>query len=497
MPDWNFLIDESALAAVLPGDYAKFARPVRAGLIAFLGGLPETHQQQLLAEQTSLPLTAGISERLGHLARSCPVLHKLGQMLARDSRLAPELRAHLRELESLSPTIRQATIRGALVDELGPLEDLGITLIEPAIAEASVAVVVSFRQDDKAGGVFKILKPGIEERMELELDLLSKVGTHLDERCDDLGIPQLDYQDAFDQIRDKLRHEVRLDGEQSNLTHAAHQFTHTSGVQIPHLLPFCTRRVTAMERVTGGKVTDHRLSDPSDHRRLAKLIIRSLVAKPIFSQARHAVFHGDPHAGNLFLTDEGRLAILDWSLVGTLRERDRVAIAQLLMAAILLDAGQIVSILEGLSRRRADRLALASVVQSQLIHIRTGKIPGLSWLVSLLDDAVALAGLRPIADLMIFRKSLHTLEGVIGEISAGHVELDGVLLADFATHFVAELPWRLTAAADSHHFATNLSNSDLTQALINLPAAWSRFWMGRGLDLLDAYCTPAKLTSVA
>ena len=44
------------------------------------------------------------------------------------------------------------------------------------------------------------------------------------------------------------------------------------------------------------------------------------------------MFHGDPHAGNLFLTDENRLAILDWSLVGSLGERDVMAIVQILLA---------------------------------------------------------------------------------------------------------------------------------------------------------------------
>ena len=75
--------------------------------------------------------------------------------------------------------------------ELGPLERLGIRLVPPAIAEASVAVVIPFDarpQEDghncKRRGVFKVLKPGIEERLDLELDLLGRVGSHLDERCE-------------------------------------------------------------------------------------------------------------------------------------------------------------------------------------------------------------------------------------------------------------------------------------------------------------------------
>jgi ubiquinone biosynthesis protein len=66
-----------------------------------------------------------------------------------------------------------------LTRELGPLEHLGVTLSPPLLAEASVAVVVPFRQErdhrDRGpqDGVFKVLKPGIEERLEQELEVLN------------------------------------------------------------------------------------------------------------------------------------------------------------------------------------------------------------------------------------------------------------------------------------------------------------------------------------
>ena len=170
MPDWNFLLDEAALASVFPGDYARFVRPIREGLIVFLEGLPKSHQEEILRRQVSLPLTAGISQRLGLLAQCCPVLHKLGQTLARDQRLAPELRHYLRELESLPPSASDESIAAELSRELGPLEKLGLSLTPPAIAEASVAVVIPFvctegkSNSGHKNGVFKLLKPGIEDK---------------------------------------------------------------------------------------------------------------------------------------------------------------------------------------------------------------------------------------------------------------------------------------------------------------------------------------------
>ena len=60
----------------------------------------------------------------------------------------------------------------------------------------------------------------------------------------------------------------------------------------------------------------------------------------------------------------------------------------------------------------------------------------------MLDEAVQRARLRVAADLLMFRKSLLTLEGVLAEINGGVLEIDDVLLADFCQHFIAEWPRR-------------------------------------------------------
>ncbi len=497
MTDWNTFLDETALAAVFPHEYGRFVRPIREGLIVFLKGLPEAAQEQIVTHQAQLPLDASFSRRLMELARCCPTLHKLGQVFARDQRLAPELREQLRGLESLVPSVSDAELRRMLEDELGPLERRGICLSPPAIAEASVAVVIPFfdrhasnsnestNHKGYANGVLKILKPGIEDRLELELELLTKVGSHLDERCHELNIPPVDYENIFEQIRDKLQHEVQLYREQRHLCDARSAFADDPRVQVPVLFEqHCTSRITAMQRVSGGKVTEHALQRNNESRQLAELVIRALVAHPIFCPLSNSMFHGDPHAGNLFLTDDNRLAILDWSLVGSLTESHRVAIVQLMIAAITFDCQQIVGILESLSLRPIRHPApLMSVVQKSLRQIRQGSFPGLSWLVDLLDDAVHVGGLRPATDLLLFRKSLHTLEGVVADIGGG-VTIDDVLMREFLEHMGLEFPRRFFTLPHSRSFVTRLSNLDLTQAVFSCPWAAARFWMGQGADLL-------------
>lgn len=491
-PPWDILLDEALLASILPTEYAHFARPIRDGLSVFLNGLDASDQTEILSAQFKLPATATISQRLGLLARSSPVLQKLGQILARDRRLVPELRLHLRELESLPPTIPLATIQQLVTAEIGRLDQRGMALAPPAIAEASVAVVIPFRYlsrcgaDRPAEGVFKLLKPRIEERLERELGLLERVGEHLDERCDELRIPHLDYRATFQTVCDKLRDEVRLDNEQRHLTEARKFFADEPRVHIPHLFDHCTSRVTVMERISGCKVTGHGMNCPHQRRRLARLVAHALIAMPVFSRSQQALFHGDPHAGNLFLTEGGRLAILDWSLVGRLGERPRIAIVQIMLGAVTLDSGRIASGLAQLAERQVERSALRAVVERGLRRIRRGQLPGLRWLVGLLDEATQHARLRVGADLMLFRKAWHTLDGVVAEIGQSHDLTDQVLATEFLRHFTMEWPQRWLCTPFSRDFATRLSNLDLTQAMLSYPTTAAQFWTGHARDMLEA-----------
>ncbi|MFO0928518.1 MAG: AarF/UbiB family protein [Gemmataceae bacterium] len=485
MFDWSSLIDEDALRSVVPDCYAHFLKPISGALAVFLGGLPPPRQAAILAAQAALPADAPAAQRVATLARSCPALHKLGQVLARDIRLSADLRVHLQELESLPPAVPFKVIQDRLLREIGPLDRAGVTLLPPAVAEASVAVVVAYR-DDRAPegaphrhGVFKLLKPGVVEHLAQDLDMLERVGSYLDQRCDEFKLPHLDYQESFQQVRDKLRHEIRFDLEQRHLTAARQIYRDDPRVHVPALFERCTPRLTAMERLSGGKITDRLPPTAAERRRLARVLIEALLARPFFLRSNQAIFHGDPHAGNLFLTAEGRVGILDWSLAYTLEEQERVTVVQMLLGAVTLHAERIIASLLGLVRRgRVDRPALDAVVHAWLARVRGGQFPGFAWLTGMLDEAVQRARLGVGGELMVFRKTLHTLEGVLADLGAD-VSPDRVLIGEFVRQLVTEWPVRWLAPPASRAFATRLSNADLLGVLLSLPCAAARLWLDR------------------
>src|SRR5262249_37820428 len=159
-----------------------------------------------------------------------------------------------------------------------------------------------------------------------ELGILDRLGTFLDERCASLALPPLDYRETFAQIRDLLGHEVRLDRERDRLAEAARGLAPVPGVRVPRLLPFQAPRLLAMERIDGRKVREVGAWAVRDRRRLAGTVVEALVATPAWSPAARALFHADPHAGNLLIDPAGRLVPLDWSLGSHLDVPTRTAL---------------------------------------------------------------------------------------------------------------------------------------------------------------------------
>src|SRR5215469_5322522 len=146
-----FHIDPQELAAVVPDCYAEF-RPVLAdGLSFFLEHLSPPRLAEVFEAQAGLPADAGLPRRLVLFLHACPALHKIGQIVARNRHLDPELRRHLQELESLEPHTPFEQLQPILERELAPAAaEYRIRVTERPLAEGSVAVVVPLIWSDPA-----------------------------------------------------------------------------------------------------------------------------------------------------------------------------------------------------------------------------------------------------------------------------------------------------------------------------------------------------------
>jgi len=471
------------VSPMVPDEFAQF-RPLIADAVRFfLERLPVARVTELIAGQCALPATASAEERLAGLIGQCPTLHKLGQVVARDRRLSPALRSRLQALEMMEPTTPFAKLQQTIAQEIGSECTRALTIEPQALAEASVAVVVPFAAGPSLGlgptrGVFKVLKPQIQEKLEEELEIWSDLAEFVDDRCMRDKLPLLRCKEIFDTVRELLAKEVRLDLEQMHLKEARTFYADSRKIQIPALLPCSTPRITAMERIFGTKVTNTEHLSQTKRKELAGLVLTELVAKPIWNTEPWAIFHADPHAGNLFYTDDGRLAILDWSLVGYLDKTEREQTAQVVLGALNLDADRIARAIAKMSIAEVDHAALRAVVDRAVAALYRTEAPGLEWLLNLLGDAIFKGGVLFGEDLVLFRKSVLTVEGVAADISNDH-SLSKVLPLSAGLEFLREWARRCVASPVSRDFGTHVSNLDLLSLYFAAPSAATRFFSDR------------------
>ena len=110
--------------------------------------------------------------------------------------------------------------------------------------------------------------------------------------------------EMFQEIRKSMADEIRTEGEQQNLVRAGKYYESNPRILVPHLYPFSTKQVTVMEFVRGEKISNAFAGDERQRAIMARRLSDVLTTDVIFSKQEEALFHGDPHAGNVFHTLE-------------------------------------------------------------------------------------------------------------------------------------------------------------------------------------------------
>lgn len=354
-----------------------------------------------------------------------PVLSKLSQVLARDSRLSPVVRKELEKLESSTPRNRYRELRQEISRRCPP----GVRLGRP-LSEGSLAVVFSLSSRGR-DGVAKILKSGIREQLRAELRALEESLSFLQSQAHKAGLPDLDYTDLATRVRRLLLSELDLGVERKNLHDARAHFDQTK-LAIPEPWEFSDQTVLFMDRLYGGE-----LSESS-----ARCAISQLVVKPLFHSEEYSLLHGDLHGGNLMTCDDGRVGVLDWGLCLKLDRKQRSQLSRL-TASILF-------------HRKAPCLRVLTEM---------GLEPGEIRLEGDLSDALdgLLEGCRGELPewLVVLRKTLHQFRGVLQSTGSAQT-IDQVVLSEGLQQLILEWPFRWLVGPNRRDvFGSNLSTADL------------------------------------
>ncbi len=494
----RWIVDEIVpVDALVPQAYVQWRPPVRDAMMFVVAHLSPARLAPKLLEQIELPVETPAEVRLLRLIAKVPGLQKLGQVIARNRHLRPALRRALGKLENGIRDVRPEDMRAIIQKSLGPrLKTFAVEIAPGILSEASVSAVVRFswRNPDtgrRERGVFKVLKPHIPEYFAEDMDYLQGLAQYFGDRHHTYGFPADLIPDTFRKVQRLLRHEVNFTREQKTLLEAWTLYRSIPGVRVPRVIrPLCTPTITALTEERGIKVTSAAARLPvSGRQKLAEQLVEALVAVPLFAPVQDAVFHGDPHAGNLLYDNRsGELAIIDWALRERLGREQRRHLALLFLMVSLRDPVGTCNEVVALSQNRIRLTSpqgrmVRECVAEFLDSMPASRFPSGADAMRLLER-VALKGLKFPGSLIMLSKVMLTLDGILGDIVGSDTGMGFTLARHVAQH------WLRNRSA----FRSPLITRDWITLQCSAFLYASRLWVQWEQAILNRFLTPNSTT---
>jgi len=275
-----------------------------------------------------------------------PTFVKVGQILSTRRDLLPAVFIEeLAHLQDKVPPLTFAEVKAAVEEGLGgSLDTLFTEFREECLASASIAETHLARLPDGTEVVVKVQRPGIDETIRSDLDLLFLFAKFLE-----ATIAEMELYAPGELVRaldDGLTMELDFYREAANLEQFAQNFKDVDGVKIPQLFrSHSSRTVLTMERMVGRKIGDIEPGS-AEGRALAEKFIEVLYLM-LFE---HGFFHADPHPGNCFITEKGEIALIDFGLCGYLSPSQQDQLINLIVSVVAGDVDGIARILLRMGR---------------------------------------------------------------------------------------------------------------------------------------------------
>src|SRR5712691_2776375 len=285
----------------------------------------ELDEMQLAETRPEAEELAADLERLG------PTFIKLGQLLSTRADLlpAPYLEALSRLQDRIEP-FSYEEVDQIVSGELGVRISKAFADLDPEpLAAASLAQVHRAHMRDGRAVVVKVQRSNIRELIVEDLEALGEIAHFLDAHTE-LG-KRYDFENMLKDLRASLLRELDFKLEANNLITFAENLREFDRIIIPEPVEdFCTSRVLTMEYITGKKITELsplRLME-IDGPGLARELFRAYLKQILLD----GFLHADPHPGNVFLTDDNQIALLDLGMVARLLPGFRDNVLRLLLA---------------------------------------------------------------------------------------------------------------------------------------------------------------------
>jgi len=297
----------------------------RGDLIRSAGLDPDLPDEEVPGDPQAAASLAADLEAMG------PTFIKLGQMMStRVDLFSPAYIEALSRLQDDVAPFGYDEVESLVSSELGVrLASLFPRFDKTPLAAASLGQVHRATLRDGRDVVVKVQRPGIREQALEDMEVLREVAGLIDDHTElgrRYGLGQL-----LEEFRRSLMEELDYRREAENLTTIGGMLADNERIVVPHpYADFTTSRVLTMEFVPGRKVTDigplRQLE--LDGAQLADELFRVYLHHVLVD----GIFHADPHPGNVLVTDDGRLVLLDIGMVARIPPAYREKLLKFLLA---------------------------------------------------------------------------------------------------------------------------------------------------------------------
>ena len=274
-----------------------------------------------------------------------PVYVKLGQLLSTRPDLLPgEYVDSLTDLQTNVPPVAWSEVKTVIRQQLSqPVEDVFDTIEPQAIAAASIAQV--HRATLKTGQevAIKIQRPGIEAVVAQDVSLIKSLAELVS--LTDFG-KDYDIVAIADEFTKALQAELDFTTEAQYTEQLRHNLSQSQWFDPQRLVvptvyaELTTPKLLVLEWLDGVPILLSKLSRAeSDDLIKQRREVTTVLFRAFFQQIYlDGFFHADPHPGNIFLLEDGRVALLDCGLIGRLDPRTQQILTEMLLAIVDLDA---------------------------------------------------------------------------------------------------------------------------------------------------------------
>ena len=251
---------------------------------------------------------------------------KLGQILSsRPDLVTPEFAKEFFKLHDEMIPLDYDAIKAVVTQELGKdIESIFAKFNKTPHAVASIAQVHKAVLKNGKEVVVKVRKPGIGRTIESDISILSFLAPLIEKFIPESNM--LNPVGIVNEFSKAIRKELDFNIEAYNCITFREHFRDSGDVRIPKIYQeYTTRKILVMELLEGKRINDVNLQkSPPAFKKLAAEKIANAYFKQILEDG---FFHADPHPANILIMDDGKIAFLDFGIVGKI---DKTAITSVI-----------------------------------------------------------------------------------------------------------------------------------------------------------------------